>query len=317
MEQNLSGSNIHWYPGHMTKAKRMIIDSLKDIDVVVELLDARIPFASKNPDIEYLTKNKPKLLILNKYDLASSRETERWAEYYRSKGCFVIWQNSLKADTGAFISAVRKLFSDKAEKYAKRGIMNKTIKIMILGIPNVGKSTLINALSGEKRAKTEDRPGVTRGKQWISLKGNIALLDTPGILWAKLENQHAASRLAMTGAIKDTVLDIEDIAFRLLKILAKDYPENLKERYKLQNIGDDIFGLMREIGKKRGFMVKGGEIDTERVANVVLDEFRSGKLGRISLETVDIFGDSDSVKKIADENIDGESIDGKNGDLQK
>lgn len=273
----------------MTKAKRMIIDSLKNIDIVVELLDSRIPFASKNPDIEYLTKDKPKLLVLNKSDLSSPAENRRWTDYYKSKGYFVIQQNSLRADVQGFTAAVRALFSEKAERYAQRGIANKTVRIMILGIPNVGKSTLINALSGEKRVKTEDRPGVTRGKQWISLKGNIALLDTPGILWAKLENQHAAARLAITGAIRDTVLDTEEIALKLLEILSEKYPEMLKERYKLDEINPDLYGLLCDIGRKRGFVVKGGEIDTERAANVLLDEFRAGKIGKISLETVDIF----------------------------
>lgn len=281
--------SINWYPGHMTKTKRMIIDSLKDIDIVVELLDSRIPFASKNPDIEYLTKDKPKLLVLNKSDLSDPAETKKWADYYKKKGYFVISQSSLRMNTEAFTSALRELFAEKAERYAKRGITNKAIRIMILGIPNVGKSTLINALSGERRVKAEDRPGVTRGKQWISLKGNILLLDTPGILWAKLENQHAATRLAITGAIRDTVLDVEEIAFRLLQILAKDYPENLKERYKLDEINPDIYELMLDIGRKRGFIIKGGEVNTERTANVLLDEFRAGKIGRISLEKVALF----------------------------
>ena len=171
---------------------------------------------------------------------------------------------------------------------------------MILGIPNVGKSTLINALSGEKRVKTEDRPGVTRGKQWISLKGNIALLDTPGILWAKLENQHAAARLAITGAIRDTVLDTEEIAMKLLDILAADYPDKLKERYKLEEISSDRYDLLKSIGKNRGFIVKGGEIDTERAANVLLDEFRAGKIGKISLEKVDIFNKEENSEEKAE-----------------
>ena len=284
----------------MTKAKRMIIESLKDIDIVVELLDSRIPFASKNPDIEYLTKDKPKLLVLNKSDLSSSSENAKWAEYYKKKGYFVIQQSSLKLNAESFNSALRTLFADKAEKYAKRGIANKAIRIMILGIPNVGKSTLINALSGEKRVKTEDRPGVTRGKQWISLKGNIALLDTPGILWAKLENQHAAARLAITGAIRDTVLDTEEIAMKLLDILAADYPDKLKERYKLEEISSDRYDLLKSIGKNRGFIVKGGEIDTERAANVLLDEFRAGKIGKISLEKVDIFNKEENSEEKAE-----------------
>ncbi len=284
----------------MTKAKRMIIESLKDIDIVVELLDSRIPFASKNPDIEYLTKDKPKLLVLNKSDLSSPSENAKWAEYYKKKGYFVIQQSSLKLNAENFNSALRTLFADKAEKYAKRGIANKAIRIMILGIPNVGKSTLINALSGEKRVKTEDRPGVTRGKQWISLKGNIALLDTPGILWAKLENQHAAARLAITGAIRDTVLDTEEIAMKLLDILAADYPDKLKERYKLEEISSDRYDLLKSIGKKRGFIVKGGEIDTERAANVLLDEFRAGKIGKISLEKVDIFNKEENSEEKAE-----------------
>lgn len=280
---------INWYPGHMTKTKRMIAECIKDIDIVVELVDARIPLASKNPDIENLTNQKPKLLILNKSDLASPAENKRWVEYYRGKGYFVIQNNSLKMNDDAFYSAVRELYREKAERNAERGIKNKMIRIMILGIPNVGKSTLINSLSGEKRAKTEDRPGVTRGKQWITLKNNIALLDMPGILWPKLENQHAAANLAITGAIKDTVLDIEEIALKLLDILTKNYKNDLIARYKLEEpLPEDLYELLKLIGRKRGFVISRGEINTERTAIILTDEFRAGKIGRITLEKAEI-----------------------------
>ena len=285
----MANNNINWYPGHMTKTKRMIQDCIKDIDIIVEMVDARIPLASKNPDIEKLTEHRPRLLILNKSDLASPAENKKWAEYYKSKGYSVFLNNSLKPDTAEFFAAVKELYAEKAERNAQRGLKNKAVRIMILGIPNVGKSTLINSLSGEKRTKTEDRPGVTRGKQWIMLKGGIALLDMPGILWPKLENQHAAANLAITGAIKDKVLDIEEIALKLLAFLSKNYPKELIEKYKLEDeLPEDDYELLKMIGKKRGFLLSGGEIDTERTAIILTDEFRAGKIGRITLEKAEI-----------------------------
>ncbi len=293
-------SNIHWYPGHMTKARRMIEAVIGDIDVVAELVDARIPLASKNPDIERIIANKPKILILNKADLANPAATKRWAAYYRKKGYHVISLNSLRLDTKVFFNAIDEVTKEKAARDARRGIKNRMIKIMLLGIPNVGKSTLINSLSGEKRAKTGDRPGVTRGKQWITLKNGAMLLDMPGILWPRLDNQHAALNLAITGAIKNEVLDIEDIAAKFLSIMKDGYEAELCTRYKLTPpLPDDPRELLGLIGKKRGFIVSGGEIDYERAAIILIDEFRGGKIGRITLDRADLIErvSADKVQK--------------------
>ena len=292
MDNRRNPTAINWYPGHMTKTRRMIESGIGDIDIVVEMVDARIPLASKNPDIERLAADKKKLLILNKSDLADPAENDRWTAYYKSRGYAVIKNNSLKTNTTPVLAAIKELFREKAEKYAEKGVKNKAVRIMMRGIPNVGKSTLINSLSGEKRAKTEDRPGVTRTKQWIHLKENISLLDTPGILWPKLENQHQALNLAISGAIKDTVLDIEEIAAKLAQTLANEYPQALRERYKIEFTKEDAgYQLLEKIGKKRGFIVRGGEIDTERAAIILLDEFRSGKIGKITLEKASLVAD--------------------------
>lgn len=314
-------STINWYPGHMTKARRMIEEVLGDIDAVAELVDARVPLASKNPDIERIISKKPRILILNKSDLASPAETKKWTLYYKKKGYQVVALNSLRLNAEAFYSAVDEVTKEKAERDARRGIKKRTVKVMLLGIPNVGKSTLINSLSGEKRAKTEDRPGVTRGKQWIALKNGMLLLDMPGILWPKLDNQHAALNLALTGAIKNEVLDMEEIAIKFMGIMRKSYPTELCTRYKLeQPLPEDNRELLLLIGRKRGYIVSGGEVDIERTASTIIDEFRAGKIGRITLDKADIIPriaadkiqttdkDTDSVSSLPEPEMDnGES----------
>ncbi len=274
----------------MTKARRMIEDSLKQVDMAVEILDARIPLSSRNPDIApMLAKaNRPGLIVLNKSDLADPAENEKWLEKYRKSGVPSILFNAKTTGAKAkaeFINAVKKAFGEKTEKNAARGMVGRPIKIMVLGIPNVGKSTVINSLCGSKRAKAEDRPGVTRGKQWISTEG-LDILDTPGILWPKIEDRTAAEKLAVTGAIRDEILDSEELAVRLLSILRScGYSELIKARYKITDeLPESDPDLLSLIGKKRGFVVSGGEIDTERAAAVLLDEFRGGKIGRITLD---------------------------------
>jgi ribosome biogenesis GTPase A len=277
--------DINWYPGHMAKTRRMVEDNLKNIDIAVEILDARIPKASKNPDIANLISNKPRILVLNKSDLSDPVQNKKWYAYYTQQGYSVVLYNS-KSNVGKsiFLQKVNELYKDKNDRNLQRGIINRAIRIMILGIPNVGKSTFINNLSGLKSAKTEDRPGVTRSKQWITLSDGIDLLDTPGILWPRLDDQETAEKLAVTGAIKDDVLDIETLAIKLLSVLASSYPEQPKARYKLNDLHEDMHELLKMIGKKRGFIVSGGEIDTERTAIILVDEFRACKIGNISLE---------------------------------
>lgn len=277
--------DINWYPGHMAKTRRMILDTLKQIDLIVELVDARIPQASKNPDIKTLAENKPKLLILNKSDLADPKQNEKWLHYYQQQGYTTMLFNSKASGSAKQIfDTIRDMNRERAERDKARGILARNVRIMILGIPNVGKSTFINKLCGSKRADVQDRPGVTRGKQWVSLADGIDLLDTPGILWPKLENQGDAALLAMTGSIKDSILDLEGLSLLLLDMLRKHYPQMLKERYKLEELNPDSYELLKQIGKKRGFVVSGGEINTERTAIILLDEFRAAKIGRITAE---------------------------------
>ena len=276
---------LQWYPGHMAKTRRLIEDNLKWIDVVVEILDARIPFSGRNPAFDDMLHNKPRLLLLNKSDLADQVLTAQWIQAFHRQGLEVI---PVSGQTGAGINkiapAARKLIQDKLNREQERGL-NRTVKIMMVGIPNVGKSTIINRLAGKASAKTGDRPGVTRGKQWIRLKDSLELLDTPGILPPKFEDQSVAQRLAYTGAIKDEIINTELLAYGLLEYLRDHYADALCTRYKLENVGDMAgHAILAYIGKKRGFVISGGEIDMERAANIVLDEFRSSKIGKITLE---------------------------------
>jgi len=279
--------NIQWYPGHMTKTRRMMEEDLKLVDAVCELLDARIPMSSRNPDIAALCGNKPRMVILNRSDLADPNVTAQWAAYFRSQGLTVI-QTDCKSRKGvsSFVPAVRNLLSEKLQRYAEKGQTGRPLKLMIVGIPNVGKSTFINQVSGRKGAKAENRPGVTRGKQWVTVDQGLLLLDTPGILWPKFDDPDVGVKLAYTGAVKDDVIDVEALGCHLIRRLFERYRTSVAERYKLDGLADDTPGyeLLEAAGRKRGFLLRGGEIDTERMARVVLEEYRSGKLGRLTFE---------------------------------
>lgn len=278
-------ASIQWFPGHMTKTRRMIQLSLSLVDGVVEVLDARIPFSSRNPEMDKLVKDKPRMLLLNKSDMADDSSTEKWIDYYKSKG-FTVLKTDCKSGNGlkGFLPAVKgNMLKQLIEKRRGKGIEGAPIRLMIVGIPNVGKSSFINRMAKSKKAKVEDRPGVTRNKQWIKFGGNVELLDMPGVLWPKFEDQGVARKLAFTGAVKDDILDIEALAAFLLENLSVNYPEAVSERYKIDKSGDG-FELLSELGRKRGMLVSGGEVNTERAAITLLDEFRSGKLGKITLE---------------------------------
>lgn len=278
--------HINWYPGHMKKTKDLLRDSLKLIDIVVELLDSRIPRSSKNPDIDTIINNKPKLVLMNKSDLGSEEGNRIWKKHLENENTKVMFVNAHSPKDGARITKeIQSILKDKIEERKAKGIKNVTVRAMIVGIPNVGKSTLINSLSGRKGAKTGDRPGVTKGKQWIKLKGNIELLDTPGILWPKFEDQEVAMNLGFTGAIKDEVLDIETLALRLIERLISIDSAVLEDRYGIEiSEGQSPLGVMDAIALARGAVARNKEIDYTRVANMVLDEFRKGVLGRITLE---------------------------------
>ena len=277
--------NIQWYPGHMTKTRRQIEADLKLVDAVCEIVDARIPISSRNPDIDAICGAKPRILVLNRMDLADPEATKRWEAYFRSKGMTVIATDcKTKKGISGFTPAARAACAERIERDAKRG-MSRALKVMVVDIPNVGKSTLINQISGRKGAKAENRPGVTRGKQWVSVDAGLQMLDTPGILWPKFEDPEVGMKLAYTGAVKEGVIDIEELACRLLELLHKYYPRALLERYKLEAPEHTPGWELLEIaGRKRGYLVSGGEVNTERMAKVLLDEFRSGKLGNFTLE---------------------------------
>lgn len=282
----LEAANVQWFPGHMAKARRMIKENAAMVDAVCEVVDARVPLSSRNPEVAELVGDKPRMLILNRIDQADPAMTDRWAEYYKSQGIFVLKTDSKSGKgTGGFQSAVRSLLREKIEYYSSRGQTGRLLRIMILGIPNVGKSSFINRIAGRRAAEASDRPGVTRGKQWINIGGGIEMLDTPGLLWPKFEDKEVGERLAFTGAVKDDILDTELLGARLLDLLAKEYPQSVEERYKLKPDGEAAFELLEKAARKRGFIVSGGEPDTERMARVLLDEFRGGKLGRLTLET--------------------------------
>ena len=277
--------NIQWYPGHMTKTRRQIEADLKQVDAVCEIVDARIPIASRNPDIDSICAGKPRIVILNRMDLADPEATKRWAAYFKARGMAAI-PTDCKSRKGIadFQPAVRAVLKEKIQRDAARG-MNRPLRVMIVGIPNVGKSTFINQVSGRKGAKAENRPGVTRGKQWVTVDSGLLLLDTPGILWPKFEDREVGMTLAYTGAVKDGILDIEELACRLMEVLHKRYPQALTDRYGIEaEEGTPGYDLLEMAGRKRGFLIARGEINTERMAKVLIDEYRSGKLGRFTLE---------------------------------
>ena len=275
---------FQWYPGHMTKAKRMMQENIKLIDLVIELVDARIPVSSRNPDIDELGKNKSRLILLNKADLAEDKWNDAWAEYFREKGFFVVKVNSKKGGGLKSIQGViQEACKEKMERDRKRGILNRPVRAMVVGIPNVGKSTFINALAGKACAKTGNKPGVTKGKQWIRLNKQVELLDTPGILWPKFEDQEVGLRLAFIGSIKDEILNTEELAAELIKFLNANYPGVLEEKYGVEP-SDDAYVLLAGIARSRNCLLKGSELDTEKAALLLLDDFRNGKLGRLTLE---------------------------------
>ena len=279
-------TDIQWFPGHMAKTRRMIAKSLPLVDAAAELLDARLPMSSRNPELRSLTGKKPRLIIMNKADMADPAVTQQWMQYYKKQGFAVITADS-KSGKGVkqFAPALRELLKDQLEKYAAKGMKGRPIRVMILGIPNVGKSSLINRLAGGKRAKAEDRAGVTRTQQWIKTADGVELLDTPGVLWPKLDDQDVAVRLAMTGAVRDDILDKEALAARLMTLLHTEYPQALEQRYKIPpELEAEGFAYLELMAKNRGMLLSGGVPNTERAAITLLDEFRGTKLGRISLE---------------------------------
>ena len=294
--------NINWYPGHMAKTKRQIIEDLKLIDVVVEILDARIPISSQNPDIGKWIQGKQRVVILNKSDLASEVENKKWVQYFEKKDvpAILVDSNSGKG-IGEAVRKIEAVYQENEEKFASKGRVGKSIRVMILGIPNVGKSSFINRITKKNSAQVGNKPGVTRQKQWVRINENIELLDTPGVLWPKFESEEVGLKLAYTGTIKDDVLETIEVGFSLLKYLINHYKTNLIERYKLEKEqieeillqsedekedNDKALEIMEEIGKKRGAIVSGGNVDLEKVARIILDDFRNGKLGRITLESV-------------------------------
>ncbi|MFR4455890.1 MAG: ribosome biogenesis GTPase YlqF [Blautia hansenii] len=276
--------NYQWYPGHMTKAKRMMQENIKLIDLIIEVVDARIPRSSRNPDIDELGKNKARLILLNKADLADERENEKWAQYFQEKGYYTV---KLNAKSGAVIKnvlpAIMESCQEKLERDRKRGIKNRPVRAMVVGIPNVGKSTFINAFAGKACTKTGNKPGVTKGKQWIRINKNVELLDTPGILWPKFEDQSVGAKLAMVGSIKDEILNLEELSLELLGCLHEFYKGLLEKRYELTE-SDDRLSMLTQIAENRKCIQKGNELDYVKAANIFLEEFRNGKIGRITLE---------------------------------
>lgn len=284
----MPSENIQWFPGHMAKTRRMISDNLKNVDIVIEILDARIPYSSRNPEIKRLTEGKPTLLLLNKSSLADPNQNKRWQKQYTEENTVCILTDCVTGEgMKSLAPAIREILADKLKRYEEKG-MNRRVRAMVLGIPNVGKSSLINRICGNKKTKVENRPGVTLDKQWVATNIGVDLLDMPGILWPKFEERRVGENLALTGAIRDGVLDIETLATVLCKRLRLLYPEELSARYKLGDMANykdfTDYELFEAIGRKRGFLISGGEVNTERTAITLLDEFRGAKIGRITLD---------------------------------
>ena len=276
--------HFQWYPGHMTKARRMMQENIKLIDLIIELVDARVPLSSRNPDIDELGKNKARLILLNKADLAEDRRNDEWMEYFKKQGYSVVKVNSKKGGGIKSIqSVIQEACKEKMERDRKRGILNRPVRAMVVGIPNVGKSTFINALAGKACAKTGNKPGVTKGKQWIRLNKTLELLDTPGILWPKFEDQQVGLHLAMIGSINDEILNVEELALSVIDYLTAEYPGTLEKRFGFEGVTDRV-EILGEIARVRGCLKKGNELDYEKAARLLMDDFRSGKLGRITLE---------------------------------
>lgn len=297
-EKSFPKTSINWYPGHMAKTKKQIIEDLKLIDVVIEILDARIPISSQNPSMKEIIKDKKKIVILNKSDLADDRQNNLWKQYFEKKGILaVITDSNSGKGINQFIKTVEYCMQDEINQNKQKGRVGKTIRLLVLGIPNVGKSSFINRISKRTTMQVGNRPGVTKKKQWIRVGENIELLDTPGVLWPKFESEEVALNLAYTGTIKDDILERTEIAFYLLKFLIKNYPETIQVRYKLENEiinesledidnNEKLLKIMHSIGRKRGALISGGNIDEEKTANIILEDFRSGKLGKITIEKI-------------------------------
>ena len=294
-----TSTNINWYPGHMAKTKKQIIEDLKLIDIVIEIVDARIPISSQNPDIKENIKGKKKIIVLNKSDLADEKETNKWVKYFESKKInAVITDSNTGKGINDVVTAIKKISKEDEEKYINKGRVGKATRVLVLGIPNVGKSSFINRISKKSSAQVGNKPGVTRQKQWIRLSDGIELMDTPGVLWPKFQTEEIALNLAYTGTIKDDILEKTEIAFQLLKYLLSEYRDKILERYKIENDEFDsifnedieenekIYEIMKMIAKKRGAILSGGRIDDEKISGIILDEFRSGKFGKITLEKV-------------------------------
>lgn len=284
--------NIQWYPGHMTKTRRMIAADLKLVDVVAEVIDARIPISSRNPDIDELIAGKPRIVVLNRADQADPAGNRRWADYFRTQGFFVM-ESDAKSGTGVnrFSDTVKDALKEKIQRWREKGQIGRPIRAMIVGVPNVGKSTFINKIAKRKSTKTADRPGVTRGKQWVTVSKGLDLLDTPGILWPKFEDERIGLHLAFTGAVRDAIIDTDTLACYLMEMLRDGSATALAERYKI-SVSREMTGweLLASAGKKRGFLISGGEVDLERMSTILLDEFRGGKLGRVTLELPEDLG---------------------------
>ena len=281
--------SIQWFPGHMAKARRMVSENLKLVDAVCEVVDARVPRSSRNPEIDELTAGKLRLVVLNRVDQADPERTAEWSRYFRDGGAKVLETDCRSGrGTNAFTGAIRELMKDRLAAYAARGQAGKPLRVMVLGIPNVGKSSFINRVAGRRAAEASDRPGVTRGKQWISAGNGVELLDTPGLLWPRFEDRTVGENLAFTGAVRDEILDTETLGARLMERLRDMYPQRLTERYGMDVAAEDTgFELLERAARRRGFLISGGELDTERMAKVLLDEFRGGKLGRMTLDPVE------------------------------
>ena len=282
-----NSQSIQWFPGHMAKTKRKIKEILPIIDAVAEVVDARIPLSSRNPDLHEIIENKPHIILLNKCDMADPKATKEWIDFYKSNGITAIAVDC-KSGNGlnTFKDTVKTTLADKLESYKEKGMVGKPLRVMVVGIPNVGKSSFINKIAGKTRAKAENRPGVTRGNQWFTIDKQLELLDTPGVLWPKFEDKTVGEHLAVTGAVKDRILDIELLAMRLIEILSDGYEDLLTARYGNLDFSMDSYEVLCQIGKKRGMVIRGGETDTERAANMLLEEYRNQKIGNITLERV-------------------------------
>ena len=280
---------VQWFPGHMAKTRRLIKESLSMVDAVTEILDARIPLSSRNPELEQITAAKPRIILLNKCDVADERITREWINYFERKGFTALPVDCRSGKgLGAYRPAVRKVLAEKIKSNEQKGMAGKSLRVMVVGIPNTGKSSFINRMAGKNRAQVADRPGVTRHNQWFNIGNGIELLDTPGVLWPKFDDPSVGDKLAFIGSVKDTVLDSETMAVRLIDVLKKEYPNTLSQRYKINGIDfaeTESFEILELLGKKRGMLISGGEIDTERASVTLLDEYRAGKLGKISMET--------------------------------